>query len=132
MKQGIAITGSINQHGHVQPVGGVNEKVEGFFRICKLKGLTGDQGVIIPRANVKNLVLRDEVLEAIEVGKFHIWTVDEVDEALELMTDKKAGKMDKSGNYPRGTVNYYVVEALKRAHEMAEEKKRGRRAKKEK
>lgn len=132
LKQSIAITGSINQHGHVQPVGGVNEKVEGFFRICKLKGLTGDQGVIIPRANVKNLVLRDEVLEAIEEGKFHIWTVDEVDEALELMTDKKAGKMDKSGNYPRGTVNYYVVEALKRAHEMAEEKKRGRRAKKEK
>ncbi|ODN31369.1 Lon protease family protein [Fervidobacterium thailandense] len=132
LKQSIAVTGSINQHGHVQPVGGVNEKVEGFFRICKLKGLTGDQGVIIPRANVKNLVLKDEILEAIQEGKFHIWTVDEVDEALELMTDKKAGKMDKNGNYPKGSVNYYVVEALKRAHEMAEEKKRGRKPKKEK
>ncbi|HOA16363.1 MAG TPA: ATP-binding protein [Fervidobacterium sp.] len=130
LKQGIAVTGSINQHGHVQPVGGVTEKVEGFFRLCKLKGLTGEQGVIIPRSNVRNLVLRDEIIDAIEQGKFHIWTVDDVDEAIELMTDKKAGKMNEEYNYPRGSVNYYVAYALKHAHDLAEGKQKSKRQKK--
>ncbi|SHN51229.1 Lon protease family protein [Fervidobacterium gondwanense] len=122
LKQSIAVTGSINQHGHIQPVGGVTEKVEGFYRICKLKGLTGNQGVIIPRANIRNLVLSDEIIEAIKAGQFHIWTADDVDEAIELMTDKPAGVMTKNYEYPRGTVNYHVVQALKRSHDMAEGK----------
>ncbi|MEN3042550.1 MAG: AAA family ATPase [Fervidobacterium sp.] len=130
LKQNIAVTGSINQHGHVQPVGGVTEKVEGFYRICKLKGLTGVQGVIIPRANVRNLVLSDEILDAIKEGKFHIWTVDEVDEAIELMTDRPAGNMNKNYEYPRGTVNYYVVQALKNAHDLSEGKTKAKRTKK--
>lgn len=126
LKQNIAVTGSINQHGHVQPVGGVTEKVEGFYRICKLKGLNGQQGVIIPKANVRNLVLSDEIIEAIRVGKFHIWTVDEVDEAIELMTDKQAGKLNKNNEYPRGSVNYYVVKTLKNSHELSEGRQRGK------
>lgn len=132
LKQNIAVTGSINQHGHIQPVGGVTEKVEGFYRICKLKGLTGTQGVIIPKANVRNLVLSDEVLEAIKEGKFHIWTVDEVDEAIELMTDKPAGQMNKNYDYPRGSVNYYVVQALKSSHDLSEGKTRAKRPKRTK
>lgn len=130
LKQNIAVTGSINQHGHVQPVGGVTEKVEGFYRICKIKGLTGNQGVIIPKANVRNLVLSDEVLDAIRNGLFHIWTVDDVDEAIELMTDMKAGIMNKNYEYPRGTVNYYVVQALKRSHDIAEGKGKEKKTKK--
>jgi lon-related putative ATP-dependent protease len=131
LKQSIAVTGSINQHGHVQPVGGVTEKVEGFFRICKLKGLTGNQGVVIPKANVRNLVLSDEVLEAIKDGLFHVWTVDDVDEAIELLTDKKAGIMNKNYEYPRGTVNYYVVHALKNSHDLAEGKGRMKKTRKD-
>ncbi len=130
LKQNIAVTGSINQHGHVQPVGGTTQKVEGFYRICKLKGLTGTQGVIIPKANVRNLVLDDEVIEAIREGKFHIWTVDEVDEAIEIMTDKPAGEMNKNYEYPRGTVNYYVVQTLKHSHNLSEGKERVRKKKK--
>ncbi|WP_448376466.1 Lon protease family protein [Fervidobacterium sp.] len=131
LKQCIAVTGSINQHGHVQPVGGVTEKVEGFYRICKLKGLTGEQGVLIPKANVRNLVLNDEITEAIKNGLFHIWTVDEVDEAIELMTDKRAGIMNKNYEYPRGTVNYYVVQALKNSHDLAEGKIKSRKKQKD-
>jgi lon-related putative ATP-dependent protease len=127
LKQNIAVTGSINQHGHVQPVGGVTQKVEGFYRICKLKGLNGTQGVIIPRANIRNLVLIDEITQDIKDGKFHIWTVDEVDEAIELMTDKPAGDMNKNCEYPRGTVNYYVVQALKRSHDLSEGKAKSRK-----
>ncbi|HCI29736.1 MAG TPA: ATP-dependent protease [Fervidobacterium sp.] len=131
LKQGIAVTGSINQHGHVQPVGGVTEKVEGFFRLCKVKGLTGEQGVVIPRSNVRNLILRDEITDAIQQGMFHIWTVDEVDEAIELMTDRKAGKMNDDYNYPRGSVNYHVAQALKHAHELAEGREKSKRQKKQ-
>ena len=122
--QGIAVTGSINQSGEVQPVGGVTEKVEGFFRACKMKGLSGKQGVIIPKANVPNLVLKREVLEAVEKGLFHIWTVKDVDEAIEIVMKRKAGKLTKRGYYPKGTVNRMVCDKLKEAKEILEGKKK--------
>jgi lon-related putative ATP-dependent protease len=132
LKQSIAVTGSMNQHGEVQPVGGIPEKVEGFFRICKAKGLTGEHGVIIPAANAENLVLKDEVLEAIKEGKFHIWTINDIDEAIEIMTDKKAGKLSKNGNYTRGSVNYFVCKRLEKMHNLLEgkEEKKGKSRKK--
>lgn len=112
IKQNIAVTGSINQFGEVQPIGGVNEKIEGFFDVCRHRGLTGDQGVIIPRTNVKDLMLREDVLNAVDEGKFHIYAVDNVDDGIEILTGIKAGKPDKHGNYPKGTVNYAVRHGL--------------------
>ena len=112
IKQNIAVTGSINQFGEVQPIGGVNEKIEGFFDVCRHRGLTGDQGVIIPRTNVKDLMLREDVLNAVAEGKFHIYAVDNVDDGIEILTGIKAGKPDKHGNYHKGTVNYAVRQGL--------------------
>lgn len=112
IKQNIAVTGSINQFGEVQPIGGVNEKIEGFFDVCRHRGLTGDQGVIIPRTNVKDLMLREDVLNAVDERKFHIYAVDNVDDGIEILTGIKAGKPDKHGNYPKGTVNYAVRQGL--------------------
>lgn len=112
IKQNIAVTGSINQFGEIQPIGGVNEKIEGFFDVCRHRGLTGDQGVIIPRTNVKDLMLREDVLNAVDEGKFHIYAVDNVDDGIEILTGIKAGKPDKHGNYPKGTVNYAVRQGL--------------------
>jgi len=123
IKQEIAVTGSMNQHGEVQPVGGVTEKVEGFHRACKFHGLTGNQGVILPKANLKNLLLKDEVLEDIKKGLFHIWAVEHIDEAIEILTGIKAGKLTKTGNYEKGSVNDLVVKALKKAKDTAKEKK---------
>lgn len=120
LKQNLAITGSINQKGQLQPIGGVNEKIEGFFYVCKAKGLTGDQGVVIPHQNVKNLMLRREVVEAIREGRFHIYAVETVDEALELFTGMPAGERDASGQFPEGTVNHLVD---KRLRELAREAK---------
>lgn len=120
VKQEIAVTGSMNQHGEVQPVGGVTEKVEGFHRACKLHGMTGSQGVVIPKSNLKNLVLSDGVLSDIKQGRFHIWTVEHVDDAIELLTGKKAGKLTKTGGYERGSVNYLVIKALQKAREISE------------
>lgn len=112
LRQDIAITGSINQHGQIQAIGGVNEKIEGFFAVCKQRRLTGQQGVIIPASNVKNLMLNDEVVNAVANGKFHIWPVTVVDEALALLTESDIGKPDKQGIYPAGTFNAKVVERL--------------------
>ncbi len=120
LKQNLAITGSINQKGQIQPIGGVNEKIEGFFYVCKAKGLTGDQGVVIPHQNVKNLMLRKEVVEAVREGKFHIYAIQTVDEALELFTGLPAGERDEDGQFPEGTVNYLVD---KRLRELAREAK---------
>ncbi len=120
LKQSLAITGSINQNGEVQPVGGIPYKIEGFFKVCKIKGLTGDQGVIIPESNVDDLVLDSEVIEAIKAGKFHIWTVKNVDEALEIATGKRAGKMNEKMNYEKGSVNYLVVKEIERISKMEE------------
>lgn len=129
IKQSIAVTGSINQHGIVQPIGGAIEKVEGFYRLCKHRGLDGTHGVIIPEANLKNLVLKDEILYDIKKGLFNIWTVKTIDEAIELLTDKPAGKLNSKGKYPRGTVNYYVVEELKKIYENLDGKGKTRRSK---
>lgn len=102
--QGIAVTGSINQKGDLQPIGGVNEKIEGFYHACKVKGLTGRQGVLIPRANVDDLMLDHEVAEAVEAGRFHVWAVDSVDEGIEILTGVPAGEADEHGRYPADTV----------------------------
>lgn len=129
LRQDVAVTGSMNQHGEVQPVGGVTEKVEGFYRACKLQGLTGTQGVVIPKANLKNLLLRDEVLESIKKGEFHIWTIEHIDEAIELLTGKKAGRVTKDGNFEKGSVNYLVVQALKKAGKIEKRTKAKKRKK---
>ena len=112
IKQSLAVTGSINQFGEIQPIGGVNEKIEGFFEVCKYIGLTGKQGVIIPRTNVVNLMLREDVLEAVENGQFSIYAIDDVDDGIELLTGIPAGKADKRGRFPKGTVNYMVQQSL--------------------
>lgn len=112
IKQSLAVTGSINQFGEIQPIGGVNEKIEGFFEVCKYNGLTGKQGVIIPRTNVVNLMLREDVLEAVENGQFSIYAIDDVDDGIELLTVIPAGKADKRGRFPKGTVNYMVQQSL--------------------
>jgi lon-related putative ATP-dependent protease len=106
--QGIAVTGSVNQNGEVQPIGGVNEKVEGFFKVCSSKGLTGRQGVMIPATNVGDLMLDPEVTEAVKEGKFHIWAVNSIDQGVELLTGVEAGEPDEEGNYPEDTINYLV------------------------
>jgi lon-related putative ATP-dependent protease len=124
IKQSIAVTGSINQHGLVQPIGGVNEKIEGFYRLCKFRGLDGTHGVVIPETNVKNLILNKEILKDIKNGKFNIWTVKTVDEAIEILMDKKAGNLTSKGTYPRGTVNYYVELELKKIYEKLNGKNR--------
>ena len=112
IKQSLAVTGSIHQFGEIQPIGGVNEKIEGFFEVCKYNGLTGKQGVIIPRTNVVNLMLREDVLEAVENGQFSIYAIDDVDDGIELLTGIPAGKADKRGRFPKGTVNYMVQQSL--------------------
>jgi lon-related putative ATP-dependent protease len=112
IRQSLAVTGSVNQFGVVQPVGGVNEKIEGFFDICKARGLSGDQGVLIPAANRRNLMLRDEVVEAARQGLFRIWAVASVDEAIELLTGLPAGEPDAKGEIPPGSVNYLVITQL--------------------
>ena len=112
IKQSIAVTGSINQFGEIQPIGGVNEKIEGFFDVCTHHGLTGEHGVIIPRTNVKDLMLREDILKAVDDGLFNVWAIDTVDDGIEILTGVKAGTMDKNGKYPRGTVNRKVQEGL--------------------
>jgi predicted ATP-dependent protease len=108
IRQSLAVTGSVNQHGQVQPIGGVNEKIEGFFDVCRARGLTGQQGVLIPAANAKHLMLRDDVVEAANAGQFHVYPVDTVDQALELLTGVPAGAPDAQGAYPEGSANQRV------------------------
>ncbi len=119
IKQSIAATGSVNQKGLIQPIGGVNEKIEGFFKICKLKGLTGEEGVIIPYQNIENLMLADEVIEAVEKGLFKIYAVKTIDEGIEILTGVKAGKPDENGEYEEGTINYLVREKLRHYAELS-------------
>lgn len=123
LRQDLAVTGSVNQHGWVQPVGGINEKIEGFFRTCKLLGLTGKQGVVIPAANVRHLMLRSDVLDAITTGQFHVYAVETVDEAVELLTGMPLGERDPETGFPEGTLGA-AVEA--RLAEMAETHRRYR------
>lgn len=112
VKQSLAVTGSVNQHGRVQPIGGVNEKIEGFFEICAARGLSGEQGVLIPASNVKNLMLRADVIEAVRAGEFHVYPVQTVDDGIELLTGMPAGAPDGEGNYPDGSVNVLVQQRL--------------------
>ena len=113
IKQNIAVTGSINQFGEIQPIGGVNEKIEGFFDVCKHSGLTGTQGVIIPRTNIESLMLRADILQAVDDGKFSIYAIDTVDDGIEILTGIKAGIPDAKGEYPKGTINRMVQDSLK-------------------
>src|SRR5512136_1392566 len=99
IKQNIAVTGSVNQKGEVQAIGGVNEKIEGFFEVCKARSLTGDQGVMIPESNVQNLMLKEEIVKAIEDGKFHIYSVKTIDEGIEILTGAKAGMRLEDGTF---------------------------------
>ncbi len=123
IKQSLAVTGSVDQHGNIQAIGGVNEKIEGFFDICKARGLTGEQGVIIPRANVKHLMLRADVVEAVANGQFAIYAIETVDEGIELLTGIPAGERDESGAYPEGTLNFLVEQRLAKLAEHEKGKK---------
>jgi len=107
------VTGSINQRGEVQPIGGVNQKIEGFFRVCRTKGLTGTQGVLIPRRNLNNLMLREDVIEAVREGKFHVYAVDSVDDGITIMTGRSAGQRCRDGSFPERSVNGMVVKRLR-------------------
>jgi lon-related putative ATP-dependent protease len=113
VRQNIALTGSVNQKGEVQPIGGVNQKIEGFFDVCKAKGLAGDQGVMIPQQNVRHLMLRENVVQAVREGKFHIYSVKTIDEGIELLTGVPAGEKQADGTYPEGTVNYRADRQLR-------------------
>ena len=128
VRQGRAITGSVNQHGQVQPIGGVNEKIEGFFDVCAASGLTGDQGALVPASNVKHLMLRADVVEAAEKGLFHVWPIETVDEAVELLTGLPAGERGEDGRYPEGTVNRRVDDRLAAFAEKARNFGRGAQA----
>lgn len=121
IKQSLAVTGSVNQHGQVQAIGGVNEKIEGFFDICKERGLNREQGVLIPSANVKHLMLREDVREAVAAGKFNIYPVDEIDQGIELLTGMPAGQADQNGKYPQNTINGKVQARLERLAKKAKE-----------
>ena len=107
------MTGSVNQKGQVQAIGGVNQKIEGFFEVCKSKGLTGHQGVIIPQANVKNLMLKKEVVDVVKDGKFHVYQVSTVAEGIEILTGVPAGEPDPDGDYPEGSLYHKVQQKLK-------------------
>ena len=112
LRQSLAVTGSVNQLGEIQPIGGVNEKIEGFFDTCKVRGLTGDQGVIIPATNIKHLMLRADVRNAVEDGQFAVHAIDSVDDGIELLTGTPAGQRDQQGQFPEGSINRRVEDRL--------------------
>ena len=114
INQSLAVTGSVNQKGEIQPIGGVNAKIEGFYQVCKMRGLNGSHGVIIPIQNVDNLNLSDEIVDAVKAKKFHVYAISNIDEGIEILTGVPAGKKDKNGNFPAGTINYLVYEKLKK------------------
>ena len=123
LKQSFAVTGSMDQNGDVQPIGGVNQKIEGFFDLCKSRGLDGSHGVIIPRRNVKNLMLKQEVVDALKDGKFTIYSMDKMEEGLEILTGMTAGAMNADNTYPENTVNHLVMKRLTEISEALETKK---------
>lgn len=120
INQSIAVTGSVNQKGQIQPIGGVNEKIEGFYQICKMRGLDGTHGVMIPTQNVKNLQLSDEVIDSVRNGLFTIYSISTIDEGIEVLTGVPAGKKDKFGKFPAGSINYLVYEKLKKYAQISE------------
>ena len=119
IKQGIAVTGSLNQKGDVQPIGGVKEKIEGFFAVCKTRGLTGKQGVVIPIQNVQELMLNEEIIDEVKKGKFHIYPISRAEEGIEILTGVKSGERSRDGNYPPNTVFALVEEKIKDLYEKA-------------
>jgi predicted ATP-dependent protease len=121
IKQSIAVTGSVNQKGEVQAIGGVNEKIEGFFEVCRTKGFTGQQGVIIPESNVQNLMLKEEILDAVRLGKFHIYSANSIDQGIEILTGVKAGERREDGTFEKETVNYRVDRRLREITEKLRE-----------
>jgi predicted ATP-dependent protease len=129
VRQDLAVTGSLNQKGEIQAIGAVNEKIEGFFNTCKIKGLTGTQGVIVPHQNVEELMLRQEILDAMANGQFHLYATQTINECLELLTGLPAGAKDSEGKYPEGTVHYKVDQRLR---ELAKEKKEEKKAEEKK
>ena len=121
LNQGIAVTGAVNQFGEVQAVGGVSRKIEGFYDVCRERGLTGQQGVILPTANVKNLMLKEEVVEAVRAGLFHVWAVSHIDEGIELLMERAAGERAADGTFPEGTVHRLVQDRLREYAEQIRE-----------
>ncbi len=117
IKQGVAVTGSVNQRGQIQPIGGVNHKIEGFYAVCKAKGLTGEQGVLIPKSNERHLMLKEEVVEAIQAGRFHLWSIETIEQGIEIVTGVPAGVAGKNGAFSKGTVFYLVENTLKNMHD---------------
>ena len=122
INQSIAVTGSVNQKGQIQPIGGVNEKIEGYFQVCKSRTLDGSHGVMIPVQNIDNLQLSDEIIEAVKNKKFHIYAVSTIEEGIEVLTGVPAGKKDKDGHFPAGTINRLVYEKLKKYAEISKNK----------
>jgi lon-related putative ATP-dependent protease len=112
IRQNLAVTGSVNQKGEIQPIGGVNEKIEGFFDVCSIDGLTGDQGVLIPRQNMQDLMLKDDVLDAVRDGRFHLFAIDHIDEGIELLTGVPSGELQSDGTFPEGSINHVADAAL--------------------
>jgi len=123
LKQCYAITGSMNQHGQVQPIGGVNEKIEGFFEVCKLTSLSGEHGVIIPKRNLMNLMLKKEVIDAVLNGKFNIYCIDNVEDGVEILTGMPPGEIQPDGSYPEGSFNFMVARKLKEFSEALKAEK---------
>ena len=121
INQSIAVTGSVNQKGEIQPIGGVNEKIEGFFKICKTRGLKGLHGVMIPKLNEKNLNLSDEVVEAVKQGLFHIYAISTIEQGIEILTGVPAGKRDESGRFTSGSVNSLAYAKLKKYAKISKE-----------
>ncbi len=121
LRQDLAITGSLNQYGQVQAIGGVNEKIEGFFNVCNARGLTGTQGVIIPKSNAINLMLNDDVLEAVKNGKFHVYAIENADEALHLLTGLEAGEANEDGSYPEGTLSAMIIKRLEEISKLGQD-----------
>ena len=119
INQSIAVTGSVNQKGEIQPIGGVNDKIEGFFQVCKMRGLDGSHGVMIPKLNVKNLSLSEEIVEAVKNKKFHIYAISTIEEGIEILTGVPAGKKDANGRFPAGTINYLAHEKLRKYAEIS-------------
>jgi predicted ATP-dependent protease len=117
IRQYIAVTGSVNQKGEVQAIGGINEKIEGYFEVCKLLGLNGKNGVMMPQSNVQHLMLKDEVVTAVKAGQFHIYPVQSIAQGIEVLTGVKAGEPNPDGSFGKGTINYLVQARLS---EMAE------------
>jgi lon-related putative ATP-dependent protease len=123
LKQNIALTGSMDQNGDVQPIGGVNEKIEGFFELCKMRGLDGAHGVIIPKKNILHLMLKKEVVDAVKAGNFKIYPIEKVEEGMEILTDMPFGRMQEDGTFPEGTINHLVMKRLQEITESFKEKK---------